>query len=121
MKNSICVLFVDDEVDIREKLSLSFEMEDCDVLTAASGEEAILVLKNNPQINFIISDIKMPDGDGLFLLKHVKSTYPSLLMVMLTGFTEKSEAELIHMGALAVISKPTDVDSLIQFVKDKFI
>jgi DNA-binding NtrC family response regulator len=120
MFKQACILFVDDEIDIREKLSLSFEMEDFNVLTASSGHDAIEVLKNNPHINFIISDIKMPDGDGIFLLKYVKNIIPELKIIMLSGQTETSEFQLLSMGAIALMHKPINVDDLIDFVKAQF-
>lgn len=118
MKDNICVLFVDDEKDICEKLATSFELEDFKVLTANSGNHAIEVLKNNPDINFIISDIMMPDGDGLFLLNHIKQNISTQLpIVILSGFSETSESELKKMGALCLIPKPTSVDELIELVR----
>jgi DNA-binding NtrC family response regulator len=117
MNSEICILFVDDEIDISEKLATSFELEDFKVFTANCGNHAIEVLQQNPEINFIISDIKMPNGDGIFLLKHVKSISPQIPIILLSGFTEKTEAELLSMGALALLSKPTDIDKLIEFVQ----
>jgi DNA-binding NtrC family response regulator len=117
MNSEICILFVDDEIDICEKLAASFELEDFKVYTANCGNHAIEVLNQHPEINFVISDVKMPNGDGIFLLKHIKSVSPQIPVILLSGFTEKTEAELLSLGALALVGKPTDIDKLIEFVK----
>jgi DNA-binding NtrC family response regulator len=119
IENNFCVLFVDDEIDICNKLALSFELEDFKVFTAHSGNQAIEVLRNNLDINFIISDVRMPDGDGLFLLEYVKKNKANIPIVMLSGFAESSEDELKEKGAIALISKPTNIDQLIDFVRNK--
>jgi DNA-binding NtrC family response regulator len=116
--NNICILFVDDEEEICEKLAMSFELEDFKVLTAYSGKEAIQVLKDNSEINFVISDVKMPNGDGIYLLDYVKKNFAQYLpIVMLSGFSELSEDDLIKRGALGLLPKPTNVDDLIDYVK----
>lgn len=119
IENNLCVLFVDDEIDICNKLAMSFELEDFKVFTANSGNQAIEVLKNNIDIKFIVSDVKMPDGDGLFLLDYVKKNKANIPILMLSGFAESSEGELKEKGAIALISKPTNIDQLIDFVRNR--
>jgi two-component system response regulator FlrC len=63
---------VDDEKDICEKLAASFELEDFKCYTANSGKQAVEFLKQNGGIHFIISDVKMPDGDGFYLLDYIR-------------------------------------------------
>lgn len=118
MSHKICVLFVDDEFDLCENLALAFELEDFKTLTTNSGESAIEVLKQNPDINFIISDVRMANGDGLFLLNHLRNNpHNKIPIVMLSGFTETSESKFIDLGALALLQKPIKVDILIEFVR----
>lgn len=118
MDNNVCVLFVDDEKDICEKLAMSFELEDFKVLTANSGNQAIAVLKEHPEVNFIVSDIMMPDGNGVHLLNYIKQNIVTKLpIIILSGFTETPESELKELGALCLISKPTSIDDLIKLVK----
>lgn len=120
--NSNSVLIVDDEVALCELFAIYFEMEGFKVLQANSGNEAIEVLKKHPTINFIITDVKMPDGDGVFLLKYVKQNCPpELKIIMLSGFTDYPEDEFSNMGAAAFFSKPADPSALVAFVKSIII
>lgn len=120
MSNNVCVLIVDDEPTLCEVMSLYFEMEDFIVLKAFNGKEAIEVLKEHPEIKFVISDVRMPDGDGVFLLKHVKKhCSPDIHMILLSGFTGNLEAELKELGALALFSKPSEPRLIVEFVKSK--
>ena len=112
------ILIVDDEVDICEKMASCFELEDFRVVTAQSGNAAIEILKANSQIDFIISDIRMPDGDGLKLLSFIKNELGQKIpIVMLSAFSETTEAELIERGALKLITKPINIDELIEYIK----
>ena len=117
MNSNTCILFVDDEKDICEKIAFAFELEDFKTLTANSGNEAIEVLKKTPDIHFIISDMRMANGDGLFLLNHVTQHFPKIKMIILSGFSEVSEAEVLKLGALYFLHKPNDIDALIELVK----
>lgn len=112
------ILFVDDEKTLCEKLATSFELEDFKCLTAFSGNEAIEILKTNTDIQFIVTDMKMPNGDGLHLLKYVRSNLDRKIPVLfLSGFTEKNEADLQKMGAEGLMIKPTNIDNLINYVR----
>ena len=112
------ILIVDDEVDICEKLATCFELEDFIVLTAHSGNKAIDILRLNPQVELIVSDIKMPDGDGLKLIDFVKNELDKKVpIIMLSAFSETPEAELLERGALRLISKPVNIDDLISYIK----
>jgi DNA-binding NtrC family response regulator len=117
MSNSITVLIVDDEPTLCEVLSLYFEMENFHVFKASNGMETIEVIRAHPEINYVISDVRMPDGDGLFVLKFVKQNCPEIKVILLSGFTGNLEEELVALGALALFPKPTDPRKLIEFVK----
>ncbi len=118
MKNQI-ILLVDDEKDICEKIATSFELEDLKCITAYSGNQAIELLKSNPDVCFVISDIRMPDGDGVHLLEFVSANFEKVPVLLLSGFTERSEEELLKLGARKLLLKPTDIDDLISYVKSE--
>lgn len=113
----ICVLLVDDEEGIREVLAANLELDNFKVLTASGGNEAVEILKCN-RIDFIISDVRMPKGDGVFLLKHVKENYPHLPHVLLfSGFAEINAEQVKQLGGIDLISKPPNIDQLIDMIK----
>ncbi|MFP4175661.1 MAG: response regulator [Planctomycetota bacterium] len=85
------LLIVDDEREIREMLSRHFRMLDYEVLTAGDGFEALDQLSEN-RIDVVISDIKMPRMNGTDLLKKIKSQYPMVRVIMITGYVTLENA-----------------------------
>jgi DNA-binding NtrC family response regulator len=111
------ILVVDDEVDLCDLFAE--ELEECGfkVFTAYGGDQAYEIVKNN-EVNGILSDIKMPDGDGLNLLSNVRKEFGEILvMVMMTGYADISESELIDLGAKGLYHKPIDIDDFISDLK----
>ena len=115
-RNEVQLLIVDDEEGILEILQANFELDGFKVLCATGGNDALEVLKTNP-IDFIISDIRMPNGDGISLLKNVKKLYPASPIVMVSGFAEISASEVKTLGGIDLITKPADLDALIELIK----
>ncbi len=71
VQDRLNVLIVDDDESIRDMLSIVLKDENYNVLTAEDGKKALIHLKKN-KINLVISDIKMPDMDGIELLNIIK-------------------------------------------------
>lgn len=86
--------------------------------TAQSGKAAIEVLKSSNAFDFILSDVRMPAGDGIFLLKNVREIFAKPpLFYFLTGFAANFEVQdLINLGANGVIEKPFQTDDLINSI-----
>tara|TARA_Y100000590_G_C15600748_1_gene969931 strand:- start:871 stop:1242 length:372 start_codon:yes stop_codon:yes gene_type:complete len=112
------VLIVDDEPDLRELLAEEFELEGANVDTAADGEEAFEMIKEN-NYKLVLSDVRMAPGDGISLLENVNQwsdNGPHFFFI--TGFADISRDEAISKGAKEVFSKPIDLDDLLsQIVK----
>lgn len=106
------ILLVDDEEDIRLVLGISLEDLGYKVLMAENGEEAFKVFKEKrPPI--VISDIKMPDIDGIELLRMIKNESPETEVIMITGHGDMDSAiESFQHEAADFITKPINVDSL---------
>ena len=111
------LLIVDDEQSYRQLLSLLFEGEGHRVRTAGNGREAVEVLKQEPA-DLIISDVKMPDMDGIEMLRVVRETMPDVGIVFMTAFASvESAREAFKLGADDFITKPFDVEELKLIVK----
>ena len=101
------ILVVDDEKDLLELTTKVLSRSGYNVLTASSGHSAQHILKDRTDIDLVLSDIKMPDGDGIDLLKSIKYNNPKRPTVALfTGFYDFSIDELFDMGVCAVVMKP---------------
>ncbi|MGA2463010.1 MAG: HD domain-containing phosphohydrolase [Thermodesulfobacteriota bacterium] len=111
------ILIVDDEEVMCSILARRLTREGYTCVTANDGREALQYFYKHP-FSLIISDIKMPEMDGLALLKRVKATNPKMMVIMVTAFPEIDLAvEAMHLGAYDFIIKPADLDLVILSVK----
>ncbi len=110
--NNARLLVVDDEPSMLDMLTLLFAEEGYAVETARSTEEARRVLAHGG-LDLVLCDIMMPDGNGLDLLREIKTSNPNAPVIMMTAYTStKSAIEAMKLGAFDYISKPFDVDEL---------
>jgi two-component system, NtrC family, response regulator AtoC len=106
------ILIVDDEPSIRKVLGAHLRRDGYDVTAAASGVEAIEILQEEGA-DLVITDLRMPNMDGLELLRWVKQSYPGLPVIMLTAHgTVDSAVEALKRGAQDYLTKPFDQDEL---------
>ncbi len=111
------LLVVDDEQSYRQLLKLVFESEGKTVLTAGSGTEALKILQNEP-VQVVISDVRMPDMDGIQFLRAVRELDSSIGIIMMTAFaTVETAREAFKLGADDFIQKPFDIEELQLIVK----
>lgn len=106
------VLLVDDEVDFLETLCERMRLRDMDVTTSASPLDAIKKVQEK-DYDAIIMDLKMPQMDGLQLLKVLKEKNPDLQIILLTGHaTVEKGIEAMKLGATDFLEKPVDLNVL---------
>jgi DNA-binding NtrC family response regulator len=107
------ILIVDDEQSYRQLLTLVFEPTAIRSRTANNGREAPLKCLSDDLPTLIISDVKMPDMDGIELLARCANFCPTSAMVMMTAFASVETArEAFKLGADDFIQKPFDVEEL---------
>jgi DNA-binding NtrC family response regulator len=82
------VLFVDDDEAILRSLERGLLDEPYNQLFAKSGQEALEILKRE-EVHVIVTDMLMPEMDGVELLKNVKEMYPNIIMIILSGYAEE--------------------------------
>jgi two-component system response regulator AtoC len=106
------VLIVDDEEVVRAGISRVLAQQGLSIHTAADGSEALAIMAQQP-IDIVLLDIKMPGMDGMEVLKHLRTTYPETVIIMITGHpTIQSAVECTKLGALDYLVKPFRVDDL---------
>lgn len=114
------VLIVDDEPIICRGLTLTipWEKHDVEVIGVAhDGQDAINKIKANDAIDIVITDVRMPNKDGLQLAAHLAENYPTIKIIMISGYDEFSYAkQAIHLGVKEYLLKPVDIDELLQVV-----
>jgi DNA-binding NtrC family response regulator len=100
------ILVVDDQESMRTLLRDVLEVIGHDVTLADGGKQALSILQQS-DFDLVLSDLNMPGMDGTALLKAVKSTYPGLPVVIITGYgTFHTEKRVMKEGADGYISKP---------------
>jgi DNA-binding NtrC family response regulator len=110
------ILVIDDELGIRQLLSLVMGEQGYKVLTAADGEEGLQVAKQN-RVDVVISDMKMPKMGGLDVLLALKDFNPGIEVIMLTGFSSIDSAlESMKRGAYDYMTKPFQIEDLCRLV-----
>ena len=106
------ILIVDDEIIMRESLAGWLERDGHEVAAAASGEEAMKILKDS-RFDILLVDIKMEGMSGLDVLKQVNEDDPDVAVVMITAYGSISTAiEAMKKGAYDYLLKPFDPDAL---------
>ncbi|MGR9107406.1 MAG: sigma-54-dependent transcriptional regulator [Gammaproteobacteria bacterium] len=109
-------LVVDDEPDIRELLEITLARMDIGCRSAGSLKEALSLLEHNP-FDLCLTDMKLPDGDGLDLVRHIQEAFPALPVAVITAHGSMDTAvRALKMGAFDFVSKPIDLAVLRKLV-----
>ncbi|MEK6569646.1 MAG: sigma-54 dependent transcriptional regulator [candidate division NC10 bacterium] len=106
------VLVVDDEQGMREFLTMLLEKQGHRVITAADGEQALqLVAEQTPDL--VISDLRMPNVDGIGLLAGVRKQHPELPVILVTAYASSdSTIQAMRLGADDYITKPFRIEEI---------
>ena len=120
MSDQKVILCVDDEADILELFRDEFEEEGFKVLEASNGADAFTIFKQN-QIDCIVSDIRMPGGDGVSLVKNVKGEGTEIPIFLVTGFSDYTADDLSGLGVNAVIFKPFDLEEVVEMISNTIL
>src|ERR671921_845743 len=106
------LLIVDDEPGMRQLLSHVFGRANHAVRAAENGAKALELLRQAPA-DLIVSDVKMPDMNGIELLRKAREFLPDAAVVMMTAFaTVETAREAFKLGADDFIQKPFDVEEM---------
>ena len=112
------ILAVDDEENIRNLITYTFEEHNLEVMTAENGKAAITILENNP-IDVIITDLLMPTMTGLALIREMKKRKSAIPIIIITAYgNTEMVKEIIAEGVFWLIEKPLDFDILVPIVQD---
>jgi DNA-binding NtrC family response regulator len=111
------IIIVDDDEGIRETLAAILQEEGYQIDTAESGKEAIE--KTNAKFyNLALIDIRLPDIEGIDLLKEIKETVPKIRKIIITGYpTLQNAIEAVNSGADAYVLKPFDMEKVLKIIK----
>ncbi len=110
------ILICDDEDGIRESLKLIL-CDHYDLVVVDSGEQALHTLANAKDVKVMLLDIKMPKVNGLDVLQEIKSKYPKVKIIMVTGYRSvETAAEAKGLGMSGCITKPFKTEKILEVV-----
>ena len=108
------VLLVDDDAVLLQVMAQAFRRRGFDPVCADSAAMALACFDTAPGSHAVL-DLRMPDGNGLQLIPQLLRLNPALCIVVLTGFASIATAvEAVKLGAHQYLTKPADVDDIIQ-------
>jgi CheY-like chemotaxis protein len=115
------ILVIDDDNAILEMISRILERESYKVLIASNGKEGIQIIKSTPEIDLVITDLIMPEKEGIETISELKKDFPHIKILAISGGsrcgtnTYLSVAKLI--GADLTLSKPFGTQELLESVQ----
>ena len=113
------ILVVDDDENIRNTMKTILEDEGYIVDSAATGSEAVQKTQKSAY-NIALLDIRLPDMEGVELLKLIKDTVPRTRKIMVTGYPSMQNAIVaLNKNADAYLIKPIDIENLLNIVKEQ--
>jgi DNA-binding NtrC family response regulator len=114
------ILVVDDEENARIGLSRLLAREGYDVEAVENGYEALNYLSNN-EVNLVVSDINMPEMNGIQFLRELRKRHPDTNVIMVTAYGGvESYIESMSLGAFEYINKPVKLDELKAILRKVF-
>lgn len=118
--DNIRVLLVDDEAAYVDVLANRLGKRGFEVKKAYTSPEALLVLRTQ-QFDVAVLDLKMPDMDGIEVLKIAKQVNPDLQVIMLTGHGSAAACEQgLALGAFDYLMKPCEFETLVEKIREAF-
>ena len=104
--HNFTILVVDDSDELRNSIIFDLKRKGFNILSANNGLTAFEIVKAN-KVDLVVSDIRMPGGDGLALLNEIRLHSQDIpVVILVTGFSDITEEECKKKGAKEVISKP---------------
>jgi two-component system OmpR family response regulator len=111
------LLLVDDEVEFLEPMKARIERRGIACATAASGAEALAILGASP-VDCAVVDVKMPEMDGLELLRRLRRLHPEVPVILLTGHASSElGVQGMELGAFEYLLKPVELDELLDTIR----
>ena len=111
------ILIVDDEQFVRDLLEKVLRRRGHEVVSASDAGQALAALES-AEFDLLLTDVVMPGMDGFDLLRRVKSAYPDIKVIVLTGYARKqSISDFLLYGADDYLSKPFQVHELVAAVE----
>lgn len=112
------ILLVEDDNDALTALQAVLEMSDYTVIAAGCVRDALDLLDQHSEIELVISDIRMPDVDGLDFIRVLRHRFPALPTILVSGMPITDE-DVVPREATQILTKPVAVDDLKRVIAER--
>ncbi len=118
MNDKANILIVDDEEVVRLSHLRSLEGSECNAQAAEDGRQAIELMEQHP-VDVVLLDLRMPDLDGMDVLRTIKQRWPDSEVVVITGYPSiESAKQAVRLGAFDYLAKPVGPNEVIKAASD---
>ncbi len=118
--NEPLIILVEDEPEIQRMLAETLSEHHFRVMVAGGLQEAKILVEQK-DVELVVTDLALPDGSGIDLLKYIRCVRPSLPVIITTGFPSIHVVEeALRLGAFDLVEKPFDIHSLVSIVSEAF-
>lgn len=112
------ILVIDDDVSFCMLLNTFLTRKGFDVSTAYSIEEAKQLFEQTP-FRLVLTDVRLPDGDGVEILQYIKAADPTIQVILMTGYTDiKTAVNAMKIGAFDYVAKPINSDQILGTIQE---
>jgi CheY-like chemotaxis protein len=113
MIDTLSILVVDDNPSMAKSLGDILDIKGFEVQTAGSGAEALKILRDHP-VDILLTDVKMPDMNGVVLYRETRKNHPSVTTILMTAYAANDLIEQgMNEGIKTVLTKPVDIEFLL--------
>lgn len=113
------LLLVDDDIDCLESLSLGLKDLDYNMIETTDPIEALEIIKQDPDINLVITDMKMPEITGIDVLKHIKAINKNIGVIVITAYSDVDTLiQCLNNKTYAFFQKPINIMDLRNKIKE---
>ena len=121
MKDAANILIVDDEEVVRHSHLRSLAGTGCNTRVAEDGKTALDVMEQQA-FDVVLLDLRMPDIDGMDILKTIKNRWPDSEVVVITGYPSiESAKEAVRLGAFDYLAKPVGPEEVVKAANDAMV
>jgi DNA-binding NtrC family response regulator len=111
------ILVVDDDAIVIRSCRRILEAEGFEVSTVPGADKALEAIRTS-DFDILLIDVKMPERDGMYLMREIKKNWPEIPTIVMSGYpTPETIAEVLRLGATLFIPKPFRPDELIKSVR----
>ncbi len=116
--NKIQILVVEDDEEMRILLEKILTKEDYKIYLAKNGDEGLKKIDEIKNLNLVLSDIKMPECNGMDMLQSALKKHPDLPVILITAFGDVEQyLEAMNLGACEYLMKPFKTQDLLDIIK----